>query len=508
MRSPFLSVPSPWAALSVITALSLPTVARAADAAIPIDSARGQAASGGPAETAPSLEELDGKIRLLERKLEVKEEEEAARKEQAAAVTAGKDGFSLISADKESTLKFKFFQHTDGRYYFEDGDNKLPNTLLLRRVRPVLEGTVGKYYNFRVQPEFAATFQILDAYGELAFWPGARLRIGKSKTPLGLERIQSSQDMALVEFAHPTSLTPNYDLGISLLGDFLDESIGYYVGVFNGAVDGASRDADLNDDKDLIGRVFAQPFKNGRVEPLQGLGLGFAASWGKRFGDAANTELAAYKTEGQQTFYAYRSVADKASAVAYNAATKAVSNTAAVAGDSGTARAVGGQYRLNPQGYWYFGPFGLLGEYIASTQEVGKGGANAGEKATLTTTAWQATASWVLTGESPSFKGFKPRHPVSLSGGDAGGNANGFGALELVARYSRLDADADAFPFYADPAKAARSAATWTAGVNWYLSRYAKLAADYSWTKFEGGAASGADRPEEKVFFGRLQTAF
>jgi len=501
MRSPFLPMPSTWVALSLLAALSLPAVVRAAD---PADSARGQAANGGQAEAAPSLEELDGKIRLLERKLEVKEEEEATRKEQAASVTAGKDGFSLVSADKESALKFKYFQHTDGRYYFEDGDNKLPNTLLLRRVRPVLEGTVGKYYNFRVQPEFATAFQILDAYGELAYWPWARLRIGKSKTPLGLERIQSSQDMAIVEFAHPTSLTPNYDLGISLLGDFLEESYGYYIGVFNGAVDGASRDVDLNDDKDLIGRVFAQPFKNGSVEPLRGLGLGFAASWGKRFGDAANSELPTYKTEGQQTFYAYRSVADKASAVAYNATTKVVSNTTAVVGDSGTVRAIGSQYRFNPQGYWYFGPVGLLGEYIASTQEVGKGGANTDEKATLTTTAWQATASWVLTGESPSFKGLKPRHPVSFSGGDA----SGFGALELAVRYSRLDADADAFPVYANPASAAQEAATWTAGLNWYLSRYAKLSADYAWTEFKGGAASGADRPEEKVFFGRLQTAF
>jgi phosphate-selective porin OprO/OprP len=309
--------------------------------------------------------------------------------------------------------------------------------------------------------------------------------------------------MATVEFAHPTSLTPNYDLGISLLGDFLDESYGYYVGVFNGAVDGTSRDADLNDDKDLIGRVFAQPFKAGSVEPLRGLGLGFAASWGKRFGDAANTELPGNKTEGQQTFYSYRALADKPSAVTYNATTKALGTSAAVVGDSGTVRAIGTQYRLNPQAYWYSGPVGLFGEYIVSSQEVGKGGVNAGQTATLLTSAWQATASWVLTGESPSFKGLKPRHPVSFAAGEAG-----FGAIELVARYSRLDADADAFPLYADPAKSARSASTLTGGVNWYLSRYAKLAFDYAWTEFEGGAASGADRPEEKVFFGRLQTAF
>jgi phosphate-selective porin OprO/OprP len=491
-----MSLPSPLpfsassvAALALMAMLGLPSGPRAEDAK------QAEAPAGeAQAEAAPSLDDLDQKLRILERKLEVKEEQEATQKEQAASVTAGKDGFSLVSADKESVLKFKFFQHTDGRYFFDDGANKLPNTLLLRRVRPVLEGTVGKYYNFRLQPDFAATFSILDAYGEIAYWPWARLRLGKSKSPLGLERIQSSVDMNVIEFAHPTSLTPNYDLGVSLLGDFREEAYGYYVGVFNGAVDGANRDADANDDKDVIGRVFALPFKSGSVEPLRGLGVGFAASWGKRFGDSANTELPSYRTEGQQTFYTSRTVATKAPA----------GTSAGTSSDTGTVRANGDLYRLNPQGYWYYGPFGLLGEYISSTQDVSKGGANSGRKATLTTSAWQATASWVVTGEATSFKGLKPRHPVSFAGGDQ----SGFGALEVVARYSRLDADDDAFPLYANPATAAREAATWTAGVNWYLSRYAKLAADFEWTEFKGGAAAGANRPEEKVFFARLQTAF
>jgi phosphate-selective porin OprO and OprP len=506
------------ATLALLAALSLPVVLRAEEAKGAANAAgagntaeAAKAAEAQPpavealqSEASPTLDDLDQKLRILERKLEVKDEAEATAKEQNATVTAGKDGFSLIAADKESLLKFKFFQHTDGRYFFADGANKLPNTLLLRRVRPVLEGTLGKYYNFRLQPDFGAAVSVLDAYGEAAYWPSARLRIGKSKTPLGLERIQSSQDMNVIEFAHPTSLTPNYDLGISLLGDFREEAYGYNVGVFNGAVDGANRDVDLNDDKDLIGRVFALPFKNGAVEPLRGLGIGFAASWGKRRGDSANSELPAYRTEGQQTFYTSRTVATRAPAATYNAATQVVGNSAAISSDTGTVRANGDLIRINPQGYWYYGPFGLLGEYISSAQEVSKGGANLGKQATLTTRAWQATASWVVTGEATSFKSFKPRHPVSF----ADGEKSGFGAWELVARYSRLDVDAAAFPLYANPAVAARQASTWTGSLNWHLSRYARLSADYAWTEFKGGAANGADRPEEKVFFARLQTAF
>ncbi len=465
------------------------------------------AAEAAPAEEpAPTVESLDAQLRLLERKLEVKEEEEEKKRSESATLTAGKDGFSLVSADKESSLKFKFFQHIDGRYFAEDTANKLPNTLLVRRVRPIWEGNVGKYYNFRVMPEFSGTFTILDAYSEINFWPEARLRVGKSKTPFGLERLKSSQDMDIIEFSHTTSLTPNYDLGISLLGDLLDESVTYYAGVFNGAVDGASRDADLNDDKDLIGRVFALPFKSGDIELARNLGIGFAASYGFKKGDLANPDAPAYRTEGQQTFFSFRSVADRAAGVAYNNTTKVVSNTAAVLGDTGTVRANGTGWRINPQGYWYYGPFGLFGEYVASSQKYSKGGANAGLRKDLTATAWQATVNYVVTGESPSFKGLKPRHPVSLT--RAAGEPLGLGALELVGRASQLNVEEDAFPYFANPATAARQATTYTAGFNWYLSRYLKLSADYAWTAFEGGAAAGADRPEEKVIFGRIQTSF
>jgi len=464
--------------LALFAALVLPAALQAQAESAAASAAQGTGAQKAQADSAqadaPTLDGLDQKIRILERKLEVKEEQEAAQKEQNATVTAGKDGFSLVSADKESVLKFKYFQHTDGRYFFEDGDNKLPNTLLLRRVRPVLEGAVGKYYNFRLQTDFASTFQILDAYGELAYWPWARLRIGKSKTPLGLERIQSSQDMALVEFAHPTSLTPNYDLGISLLGDFLEESYGYYVGVFNGAVDGTSRDVDLNDDKDLIGRVFAQPFKTGNIEPLRGLGVGFAAGWGKRFGDSANAELPSFKTAGQQTFFSYRS-----------------DGTAA-----GTVVADGTRFRLAPQGYFYSGPFGLLAEYVQSKQEVRRGTV----VTDLTHTAWQAAGSWVLAGGEPSFRGVSPKQNFDPKN-------HTWGAFELVARYSKIELDDDTFPLFANPASAARSAEAWAAGINWYLNKSVKVMLDYEATKFDGGSATG-DREDENILFSRFQINF
>jgi hypothetical protein len=86
-----------------------------------------------------------------------------------------------------------------------------------------------------------------------------------------------------------------------------------------------------------------------------------------------------YLTDGQQTFFSY------------------TNNVVA----SGT------HWRLSPQGYYYWGPFGLLGEYVISDQEVRKGAV----KADIQNTAWQVAAGWVLTGEDASYAGVTPRHP-------------------------------------------------------------------------------------------------
>ena len=39
----------------------------------------------------------------------------------------------------------------------------------------------------------------------------------------------------------------------------------------------------------------------------------------------------------------------------------------------GTAFADGEQYRISPQGYWYWGPAGFMWEWVQSNNEVGLG---------------------------------------------------------------------------------------------------------------------------------------
>jgi phosphate-selective porin OprO/OprP len=343
----------------------------------------------------------------------------------------------------------------------------------MRRVRPILEGTVFKIFDFRVMPDFGLGTTVLqDGFVEARFLPALRLRAGKFKPPVGLERLQSATDLLFVERAMPTNLVPNRDVGVQLAGDLAHARLQYAVGVFNGVPDGGSGDSDTDDSKDVVARVFAQPFAAGGGT-LGDLGLGIAVTFGDQAGDVTAPGLPAFRTSGQLVFFSYRS-----------------DGTAA-----GTAVAAGGRTRISPQAFFYRGHLGILAEYVQSKQEVRRGTT----RADLTNRAWQTSVSWVL-GGSASYRGVAPARPFT-------GPGSGPGAFELAARYSRLDVDRDAFPAFANPASAARIARGLGLGVNWWANRNARLMVSFEKTAFDGGA-SADDRPDETVLLTRFQVGF
>ena len=129
-------------------------------------------------------------------------------------------------------------------------------------------------------------------------------------------------------------------------------------------------------------------------------------------------------------------------------------------------------------------------------------GANASGQSSIRqdNTAWQAQASYVVTGEDNTFQSVSPRKNFDPRNG-------GWGALQLAARWTELDIDDDTFVFL-DPGKSVNHASTWTVGANWFLNKATRLMDNYEETYFDGGAAGGGDRQTEKVFSTRLQLSF
>ncbi len=175
-----------------------------------------------------------------------------------------------------------------------------------------------------------------------------------------------------------------------------------------------------------------------------------------------------YRTQGQLSWFRYR-----------------VGTTLDV-----TTIADGARIRYSPQGTFYRGPFGLLVEYVSSSQEV----VNGTNTADIRNDAWNLTGHFVLSGEPAGYKGVVPRNPFDLESGPR--------AWEIAFRYSELRIDEDAFLVFAEPLTAASQARNWTAGLNWYLNKNVKFAFSYDNTSFED-----ANIKTEKLLMTRFQIA-
>jgi phosphate-selective porin OprO/OprP len=447
-----------------------------------------------PAQAQPSdqeralqqrVEELDQQVKVLGRKQELQQEDAATAREKektSASVTAGPSGFGIKSADDSFRVNLKGTLQVDARFY--NGTRlssppapgtQTPDTFLIRRARPILSATLYDKYDFYLMPDFGVgKTQLFDAYFQARFIPEIQLRAGKFKSPVGLEQLQEDVNLTFAERSLANDLVPNRDIGAQLQGFLFNDTLNYQIGVFNGEPDGTTQaDLDSNSGKDFEARLFAKPFKNGSLSPLRGLGVGFAFTDGRQTGTTAAPNLPTYVTPGQQTFFAY--------------------NTGAFAN--------GDRRRLAPQAYYYWGPFGLLTEYIQSAQEVSRGGVSRN----IQNHGWQVNVGWVLTGEDAGFDGVTPSRAFIPGRG-------GWGAWQVVARYSQLTVDDDAFigsaaTRLATITASARQATDTGIGLNWYVSRWIRVYLDYDETKFVGGS-TGGDRPNEKVIISRFQIAF
>jgi len=380
-------------------------------------------------------------------------------------VQAGQDGFSLQSGDGAFLLKLRGGLQLDSRWFVNDEKKQNLDSFQGRRIQPTIEGTVHGKYDFRLTYDLAdSRANLLDAYVNVRPSSAFQVRYGKFKAPISLERLQAALDTRFVELAYPTSVAPNRDYGVVVHGDVAQSRINYAVGLMDGAPDGGSLDADNNDGKDVVARIFVTPFAGVKTSPLRGLGLGIAGSRGAQAGS-----LPSYRSAGRATVLSFR--------------------PEVTADDERT--------RLQPQGYWFVGPLGLLGEY-GSSEQTGK---LAGEKTSFRTEAFLISATYLLTGEKASFKTIVPSRPFDFAGGP--------GAIELAARHHVLAVDPVIFEKgLSDPSRSVRHAASWAGGINWYWNKNTRFTADYELTDFRRGASESTNRRTERYAQTRVQVGF
>lgn len=264
------------------------------------------------ATTDPRIEQLDQKVRILERKQELDQEAEVAKAKATPVISAGADGFSFRSADTNFVLALHSVLQVDSRTFFNDGGIKGNDSFILRRARPILQGTLYRDFDFLFIPDFGGTSgaQIYDAYLNYRYGPELQLQGGKFKSPVGLEHLQADVNTSFNERSLATDLVPNRDLGFELHGDLADRVVSYAAGIFNGAPDYSTPTANANyqDNKAFVGRLFLQPFRKSSLAALKGFGFGLGNSYevDRAATNTASTGLTSgYTTDGQQKFFSY-----------------------------------------------------------------------------------------------------------------------------------------------------------------------------------------------------------
>ncbi len=145
------------------------------------------------------------------------------------------------------------------------GDKRPNGTLLVRRARIELQGTMARHFDFQIAAEYASTpavgstGTVSDAWVNVNYTPYLQLRVGQFDAPFTLENCTSDKffdfmerSLAIRAFAVPQ----NKELGAMLWG-YLPNRLAYYsLGFFNGE---GQNFKNQDSHYALIGRAFVAP---------------------------------------------------------------------------------------------------------------------------------------------------------------------------------------------------------------------------------------------------------
>ena len=384
-----------------------------------------------------------------------------------APIAGWQDGFFVQSANGDYRLNFGMVAQGDGRFSLDD-PTPITNTFTVRKLRPTFTGRLGRFFDFKIMPDFGnGTAVVADMYLDVRFSQAFRVRTGKDKTPVGYELLMGDGFLFFPERAQATNLVPNRDNGVQVQGDFGGGKLLYSGGVFNGIPDATSSttEVDTNNGKDLAGRVVWQPFRSATAP---GVMNGFGVHVGGSTGMQEGAQLPSFRTSVGQVYFSY----DRAAAAA------------------------GRRNRVSPAVFYYYKRFGGFAEFMQSGQRVSRDLV----AHDVTNRGWEMTGSYVLTGEAASDRNVRPRETFDPTQGH-------WGALQVLGRYTELYVDQEIFDAGFAATGASRKARSFTAAANWYPNTAVKYYFTFERTMFDA-FAGGADRATENVILLRAQIGF
>ena len=334
------------------------------------------------------------------------------------------------------------FLERKGGYDYNNGTG-------FRRARIGVEGTALKWWNYRLEVDFAGNaVNVMDAYLQYTKIPKTVLTLGQHKAPFGLESNNSDNYNIFLERGMFTNAFGNAGaerrIGISA-AYAPKETLNFAVGLFG--------------DNESISRSSGAPVTD---TPDESWGVNGRATWEPVFDTGKIVHL------GLSGFYrtALKS-GDVEDAVR-------LSDRPNIRVDNGNIADTGvitGVRSLRYGGAEAAGVFGAL----TVAGEIGRLWLDRTDASNEHFTGYYGYAAYMLTGETRPFRGgnFDRIRPFKELGKD------GLGAFELAVRYDHLDLENT--PLLA---RAGNDASSLTVGLNWYFNPYAKLM--FNWIRFSG----------------------
>ena len=415
-----------------------------------------------------------------------KPEQKATEKPAAPPVTAGWNGeHFFIKAGEFQLQPYGYFQ-SDYRTYH--GDGVPADTFLIRRARFGFQGSYGKYYDFAILIDGAASngISLRDLYVNVKPFPEFQVQVGQFKEPFAQELVTAVTNIDFVErslasLLYPSAATAYRSPGAMVRGDIAGGVMQYWLGAFNGK--GILTNNTTNK-PEVVGRLRFYPWKKHKDHLLQGFAFGGAYAYGHTRG-----------LSNEQSF----------SSAMPDAAFTLIP----------TFTVNGPVERWNAEGTWTHGPWAVRAEYDQLMQfrrNVGAedfGGIGFVTLPAIVGKGGYAQATYLLTGEARPENGTpKVKHPVL-----GPGENRGWGAWEVAFRYDKLQVKEPgvAIPSAFTPGGVPtfqNHADTFTAGLNWYLNYWVKYQANFGVDRLAHPSTAGQLPQNFFVFLQRLQVRF
>src|SRR5215469_9689132 len=385
----------------------------------------------------------------------------AEKKEAGPAITAGwsNEHFYIKSADGKFQLQPYGYLQTDYRAF--NGDGAPADTFVIRRARFGFQGSYGKFYEFAMLADTAATNGLVlrDGYLNLKPVPAFQVQAGQYKVPWAQEELSAVTNIDFIErslasLLYPSAASAFRSPGAEVHGDISGGAVQYWVGAFN------QRGLLANNTQnwpDIIGRVRFSPWKSNKDSMFQGLSIGGSIGYGKSRGLSNELSFSAVTPDTAFQFFP-------------------------------TFRINGNVERYLGEFYWSRGPMSIAGEdnqLLQERHDVGAstpGGIDFLSVPGIRAKAGYVQATYLLTGESKAWNTV-PKVKNALLGPEAAPSTNaGFGAWELAFRYDRIQAKAPGAtpigPFTQFTPELVTTfnnhTDAFTFGINWYLNYWVK----------------------------------